>query len=287
MMTSKKYIQNPIYISYTSLKDFLKCPRSYYLKDLYKDPKTSFRLQVASPYLSLGSVVHDSVKWFLDEEPARNASASVAGGEKPTLEQTIEKFRNFWLKFRKKRGGFSSDEEEGNFGRRGLQMIENFVKNWQVLEKAVPVVTFPKYNLVDNIVLIGNFDYIGQFEDGSLHVVDFKTGAKDIDDTLQLYIYAILAESNLGKEVSNAGFWYLDRDDGPKDIVLDPLPAKLDWLAEKAKELKKALEKAEWVCIKGDQLCRDCRDYQVILDGKAEFMFSDYRYKKDIYYLQR
>jgi len=228
--SKQEFIKNPIYLSYTSLKDFLKCPRSYYLKDLYKDPKNNYRLQVASPHLSLGSVVHDSVKWFLDEP------------EKPTLEQTIEKFRNLWLKFRKKRGGFSSDEEEGNFGRRGLAMIENFVKNWQVLEKAAQGVTFPKYNLVDNVILIGNFDYIGQFEDGSLHVIDFKTGANDEQDALQLYIYAILAESNLGKSVSEAGFWYLDRDGGPKDIVLDPLPAKLEWLAEKGKDVKKALK---------------------------------------------
>lgn len=269
------YIKNPVYLSYTSLKDFLKCPRSYYLKDLYKDPKSNYRLQVASPYLTLGSVVHDSVKWFLDQE------------KKPTLEQTLKEFRNFWLKFRKKRGGFFSDEEEGNFGKRGLKMMENFVKNWQTLEKVEPEVVFPKLNLTENVILIGNFDFVGQVRDGSLHIVDFKTGAKDEDDPTQLYIYAILAEANFQKSVSACGFWYLDRDDSPKDIVLDPLEPKLEWLIEKAKELKQALEKREWVCIKGDQLCQDCRDYQAIIDGKAEFQFTDYRYKKDIYYLNR
>ncbi len=173
---------------------------------------------MASPFLSLGSVVHDSVKWFLDEEP------------KPTLEDTHQKFRNLWLKFRGKKGGFSSDEEEGNFGRRGLKMMENFVKNWRLLEKAAAEITFPKMNLTENMILIGNFDYIGEGIDGRLHVVDFKTGAKDEDDPIQLYIYAILAEANLGKSVSSAGFWYLDREDQPKDIVLDPLEPKLEWL---------------------------------------------------------
>ena len=283
MITKSKsdYIKNPIYLSYTSLKDFLKCPRSYYLKDLYKDPKNNFRLQIASPHLTLGSTVHDSVKWFLDMQG------------QATKDQVINKFRNFWLKFRGKRGGFSSDEEEGNFGRRGLAMMENFFKNWQILEKAAPEITFPKLNLVEDIILIGNFDYIGEREDGSLHVVDFKTGANDEDDPTQLYIYAILAEANLGKSVSAAGFWYLDREDAPRDIVLDPLEDKLKWVIEKGKELKQALEKNEWVCIKGGPapdgagLCRDCRDYQAILDGKGEFQFSDHRYKKDIYFLPR
>ncbi len=270
---TKTFIKNPIFISYTSLKDFLKCPRSYYLKNIYRDPKTGFRLQVASPYLSLGSTVHDSVKWFLDLE------------DKPTLDETIKKFRNLWLKFRGKKGGFSSREEEGNFGSRGLKMLENFYQNWQVLEKKAPEITFPKYNLLDNIVLIGNFDYIGEKEDGSLHVVDFKTGANDEDDPTQLYIYSILAEANFGKSVSAAGFWYLDREDTPRDIVLDPLEPKLEWLKDKAKELKQAIELGEWVCVKGDQFCRDCRDYQAIIDGKGQFQFSDYRYKKDVYYL--
>lgn len=273
------FIKDAIYLSHTSLKDFLKCPRSYYLKDLYRDPKNNYKLQVASPYLSLGSVVHDTVKWFLDTQ------------EKPNLGETIQKFRNLWLKFRGKKGGFSSDEQEGDFGKRGLSMLENFYKNWQVLEKSAPEITFPKYNLVDNVVMIGNFDYVGEKTDGSLHVVDFKTGANDEDDATQLYIYAILAEVNLGKPVSAAGFWYLDREDAPNDIVLDPLEPKLEWLIEKAIELKQAIEKSEWVCVKESfeegGLCRDCRDYQAILDGKGEFMFSDHRYKKDIYYLKR
>jgi len=270
-----EYIKNPIFVSYTSLKDFLNCPRAYYLKNIYKDPKTGFRLQIASPYLSLGSTVHDSVKWFLDMKG------------QATSDQLIQKFRNFWLKYTGKRGGFASREEEGNFGSRGLKMLENFYKNWQVLGKGAPAITFPKYPLLDNMVLMGNFDFVGEKTDGSLQIVDFKTGANDEKDPIQLYIYAILAEANLEKEVSAASFWYLDRDDAPKDIVLDPLEPKLEWLKEKSKELKQAIEGGMWVCIKGDQVCRDCKDYQAIIDGKGEFQFTDYRYKKDIYYLER
>lgn len=277
------FIKNPVYISYTSLKDFLKCPNSYFLKNIYKqnlplkpgeEPHEPFKIQIASSYLSLGSVVHDSAKWLLDLQGQAN---------KDQLEQ---KFRNLWLKYHGKRGGFSSDEEEGNFGRRGLKMLENFYKNWQVLGKAAPPVVFPKYHLTDSVVLIGNFDFVGETPDGSLHIVDFKTGANDEEDTLQLYIYAILAEANLEKPVTKASFWYLDREDAPREIVLDALEPKLDWLKEKAGEFKGAIEKAGWVCVK-KELCRDCRDYQAVIDGKGEFQFSDYRYKKDVYYLPR
>lgn len=282
MITKPKagYINNPIFLSYTSLKDFLNCPRSYYLKNIYKDAKTGFRIQIASSYLSLGSTVHDAVKWYLDIEG------------QTTYPQLEKKFRNFWLKFRGKRGGFVSDDEEATFGKRGLLMLDNFFKNAKVLEKCAPNIVFPKFNLLDNVVLIGNFDFVGERQDGSLSVCDFKTGATDEKDPMQLYIYAILAEANFEKEVTKASFWYLDRDDKPREIVLDPLEPKLEWLKEKAKELKEAIGRGEWVCVKssvsgGENLCRECKAYQAVLDGKGEFMFSDYKFKKDIYFLDR
>lgn len=269
-----EYIKDPIFISYTSLSDFLKCPRTYYLKNIYRDPKTNFRLQIASPHLSLGSTVHDTIKWYLDLKG------------QVTKKQLEDKFRNLWLKYRGKRGGFESLEQEGDFGRRGLKMLDNFFKNAQGLEKITHHVDFPKLNLFEDVILMGNFDFIGEKTDGSLHVLDFKTGANDEKDPIQLYIYAILAEANLGKPVSRASFWYLDRDDAPREIVLDPLEPKLEWLKEKAKLLKEAIKDGEWVCIKGEELCRECRLHQAIIDGKGEFQFSDYRYKKDVYYLK-
>ena len=279
----QEYIKNPIFISYTSLSDFLKCPRAYYLKNIYRDPKTGFRVQVASPHLSLGSTVHDAAKWYLE-----------MGGQ-VTYPQLEAKFRNLWLKYSGKRGGFSSKEEEAGFGKRGLKMLENFFKNAKRLERVTHRIDFPKLHLFEDVVLMGNFDFVGEKEDGSLHVLDFKTGANDEKDPLQLYIYAILAEANFGKPVSSASFWYLDREDKPREIVLDPLEPKLEWLKEKAKELKKALDEGMWMCVKEGPStrsarsgqCRDCTDYQAILDEKGEFQFTDYRYKKDVYYLHR
>lgn len=273
---SKKFVKNPIYISYTSLSDFLNCPRAYYFRNIYRDPKTGHRVQIASPYLSLGSTVHDALKWFLDMK-------GQVGYDQ--LEQT---FRNYWLKYRGKKGGFGSVEEEAGFGKRGLQMIANFFKNASVLGKAAPGLSFPKFHLGENLVLMGNLDYAEILPEGSLHVVDFKTGAKDEDDSLQLYIYGILAESNLERQVSAASFWYLDRDDKPRPVVLDALEPKLKWIQEKAFEIKQAIEKGQWVCVKKDPPaggCRDCRDFERILGGEGEFQFFDERYKKDIYFL--
>lgn len=277
MITKPKteFIKNPIFVSYTGLSNFLKCPKSYFFKNIYKDPKTGNRIQIASPHLSLGSTVHDAIKWFVEMEG------------QVSKEQFIKKFRNLWLKYTGKRGGFNSREEEASFGKRGLLMLDNFFKNYSVLEKRHLSIEFPKFPLFDNVILMGNFDFIGEKMDGTLHVLDFKTGANDEEDGIQLYIYAILAEANFGKAVTSASFWYLDRDDNPRQIVLDPLEPKLEWLREESKELKTALDESNWVCVKGGKLCIDCKSYQAIIDGKGEFQFTDFRYKKDIYFLLR
>lgn len=277
----KKFIKNAIFISYTSLKDFNKCPRAYFLKNIYRNPKTGFRLQIASPHLTLGSTVHDAIKWYLQ------MSGQI------TKEQLIAKYRNFWLRFRGKKGGFADLEEEAEFGKRGMKMLNNFWENAKILEIEVLTIDFPKYNLIEDVVLTGNFDFVGLRDDGSLHLLDFKTGSKDEDDALQLDLYAILAESNFGKSVTKASYWYLDREPKPKEIVLDNLEEKLEWIIQKGLEVKKAISEGlpagrqgMWVCSLGEDLCSDCRIYQAIIDGKGEFQFSDEKFKKDIYYLK-
>lgn len=275
MQAKASFIPDAVFISYTSLNDFLNCPRAYYLKNVYRNPKTKLRMQIASPYLSLGSTVHDVIKWYLDLEQKVNQS------------ELTKKFRNLWFKYSGKRGGFSSKEEEMNFLNRGVKMIETFVKNSTKLDKYIKPLTFPKYFLEEKLILTGNMDYIGEMEDQSLHIIDFKTGARDEDSPLQLYLYAILAETNYQKKVKKVSFWYLDREDQPKEVVLDPLDKTLQYIRQKGQQIQQALAANIWICKKEGSLCRDCQDYQDILDGKGEFMFSDFRYKKDIYYLKR
>ncbi len=271
----KEFIKDAILISHTSLTDYLKCPRSFYLKNIYRDPRQGYKLQIASPNLTLGAIIHDTIKWYLEAEV------------KPTKEETVKKFRNLWCKYRLKKGGFSSAQEEATYGKRGLKMLDNFLSHVSILEPCAPFLHFPKFKLIDNVILFGNMDFIGKCKDGTLHVVDFKTGIHDEDSALQLNIYAILAEANLQIPVSKASFWYLDRDDGPKSIVLDPLDGQIEWLRQKGLELKISIKEGNWICVKSPDLCRDCQSYQAILEGKGEYLFADDAFKKEVYFLER
>jgi CRISPR/Cas system-associated exonuclease Cas4 (RecB family) len=51
-----------VWVSHTSIADFLKCPRAYYLKHVYRDPKTKHKLKLMAPPLALGQSVHEVVE---------------------------------------------------------------------------------------------------------------------------------------------------------------------------------------------------------------------------------
>ncbi len=274
-MPSTPFIKDAIFLSYTSLNDFAKCPRTYYLKNVYRDPRNNYKLQIASPYLTLGSVVHDTINWYIDSS------------QRPTPEQAVCQYRNFWQKYRGRRGGFTTLEDEASFGKRGLLMLDNFLQHAGDLGKSAPPAHFPKIVVEGKVVLTGNMDYVEELSDGTLHIIDFKTGTKDEDDPTQLYLYALLAESYFGKRVSKISYWYLDRDDAPKQAILDPLEKTLDWLQEKGREIKLAWEKNEWECSHPEGPCRDCQDYTAIIEGKGEYVFTDHKYKKEVFYLDR
>jgi putative RecB family exonuclease len=66
-------------------------------------------------------------------------------------------------------------------------------------------------DVAPGVTLFGRMDRIDEEADGTLHIIDYKTGtAPDEIDTKQLILYAIMVEQELTRRVSKASFWYLD-----------------------------------------------------------------------------
>src|SRR5687767_6168350 len=107
-----------VWVSHSSINDFLNCPRSYYLKNVYKDPKTKHKIQVISPALSLGSAVHEVVE-----------SLSVLPVNQRFQESLVSKFEKVWNKFTGKKGGFLDEETQNRYKARGMEMLKNAQKN--------------------------------------------------------------------------------------------------------------------------------------------------------------
>src|SRR5579864_5529444 len=99
----------PVWVSNSSIGDFLKCPRSYFLKNVYKDPKTRHKIAIINPSLVLGQVVHEVLE-----------ALSVLKSEERMKQPLLETFDAEWGKFAGELGGFTNMDEEKVYKERGM-----------------------------------------------------------------------------------------------------------------------------------------------------------------------
>jgi len=277
----KKDKYGSIWVSHSSMGDFLRCPRSYYLKNVYKDPKTGNKLGIASPALSLGVAVHEVLE-ALGNYPA-------AGRMERDL---YADFDVAWSKVSGKAGGFLDDAVEKDHFERGKEMIARVIESpGPLLSKRIKLPEdsmLPNFFLSeeDNLILCGRVDWIEYLEeDDSLRIIDFKTGKHDEKEgSLQLPIYLLLANELQKRKVSKATYWYLDRPEGIIDMPLPDLLESRASVLSVAKEVKSARESNIYVCPKGEKGCFSCTPFEAILrrDDSVEFVGKG-EFKQDKY----
>ena len=274
-MPPDKY--SAIWISHSSINDYLHCKRAYYLKNIYRDPKTKHKIKLMSPPLALGQAVHEVIE-----------SLSVLPVEDRFKELLTDKFEKAWEKVAGKRGGFTSDEVEAAYKAKGRDMISRVVKNpGPLARKAVKIKDdLPHYWLSEeeNIILCGKIDWLEYIpETDSVSIIDFKTGKNDEDpDSLQLPIYLLLVKNTQHRQIHKACYWYLDRTDELTEIPLPDEQASLQRIMDVGREIKLARQLSRFTCESNG--CGYCSPLEAILKGEAELVGSD-SYNADIYIL--
>jgi len=263
-MPQDKY--SAVWVSHSSISDFIKCPRSYYLRNMYKDPITGHKITVVTPPLALGGAVHEVIE-----------SLATLPTEERLKISLVKKLDPVWLKYTGKFGGFKNYSEESEYRDRAIKMLINLQENpGPILKPAIKIKTgsmgLPNYYLSeeDNIILCGKVDWLEYLPElDSVHIIDFKTGKnEESEDSLQLPIYLLLATNTQTKKVSKASYWYLDRDDAVVEKKLPKLEEAYNKVFTVAKEIKSAREKGEFVCPKGG--CFNCRPLERVLKGEGE-----------------
>src|SRR3990167_8532201 len=206
------------WVSYSSISDFQKCPRAYYLKNIYRNPATGNKVQLASPSLSLGQAVHEVIE-----------SLSTLPVEKRFKTNLLQKFDKAWQKVSGKKGGFFAADREHEFKQRGEVMLTKVIKNpGPVGQLAIKIKEdLPNYWLSepDEIILCGKVDWLEYLPTtDSVRILDFKTGAKkEAVDSLQLPIYLLLVTNTQQRKVAGMSYWYLETDDQPIEVTLPDL----------------------------------------------------------------
>ena len=269
------------WVSHTSITDFLSCPRAYYLKNVYKDPKTNHKVQIMSEALALGQIVHDVLE-----------SLSVIPTDQRLKESLVSVFNKRWKKVSGKKGGFTSAETEEKYRQRGENMMRKVMENPGPLERLAVKIQqdLPHFWLSeeDNIILCGKIDWMEYLPDeDAVHIIDFKTSKKEENESsLQLPIYHLLVDRCQNRKVAKASYWYLEiRDElSPKQLP-DLFEAEQEILAI-AKKVKLARKLETFKCPQGEEGCWNCKPFEKILAGQAELVGVN-DYNQDIYIVSK
>lgn len=261
-MASDKF--SAVWVSHSSIGDFLKCPQAYFLNNIYRNPESGNKVSIMQPPLALGQAVHEVLE-----------SLSVLPTKDRFTTPLVELFEQSWDKVSGKKGGFFEKDTEARYKQRGLEMINRVRNNpGPLARKAVKIrEDLPHYWLsdADNIILCGKIDWLEYLEDeDKVNILDFKTGMKREDpESLQLPIYHLLVTNCQGRQVAKASYWYLVESDEPEEVDLPDLKEAHEKVLSIAKRIKLARQFKKFDCPQGES-CWACRDLLAVSKGEAE-----------------
>jgi len=237
---------NYLYVSPNKLKIWLECPRKYWHYYIHEPTKYQ---EPPRPYYSLGEAIHDTLNSFFSLVPQIRSK-----------ERLFDQFELHWGLVKNKEGGFKDIQDEQNFKIRGRRMLENFFEKEDT--KTVPYKLSPirtKYfPLTKNTMLGGKIDRVDLQADGTLHIIDYKTGKEDRDDPHQLSIYDFLVRSWLKKDVSTLSYLHLESGNWSSTIPTDNTRRNIKrFVIETANQIPRGEDKDLFKCSLGTE-CHHC-----------------------------
>jgi ATP-dependent helicase/DNAse subunit B len=288
-----------VWLSHSSVSDYKKCPRLYFLRNVWKN-ENGRKVNTVSPAMSLGSAVHSVL------EPLANVKTD-SRFERDLLEIYDEN----WSKFAGRKGGFLNDDEEAEYKAKGKKMLENVIANKGPLAKKT--VKFYDGDFIpntylsedENIILCGLVDWVEYMEEtDSLRVIDFKTGKNsESDESYQLLIYKVLVEALQKRKVTRAAYWYLDREKilTDKELIdedIDEMKKGLLSIGIEIKNKKESSRSKEEIeeafkCVKSGtgEVCYACRDMELVRNYTFDTDEIEYlgvgEYKQDLYLIKK
>jgi len=265
----------PLWVSHSSIGDFLSCPRAYYIRHIYRNPLTKNKVNIINPSLALGQVVHQVLESLSTKKVEERLQGSLL----------IEQYNEAWKSIAGIKGGFSNDEEEQLYKSRGAIMINRVMFHpGPILNRAVKLVSPdslpPRFYLSDkdDVILCGKIDWLEYVPaDDSVKIIDFKTGVhEEKEDSLQLPIYTLLVKNCQNRRVSGISYWYLEKDNEPIETPLPDLEKAKDRILEIALQMKAARQSQSFACPRNG--CFACFPLENIVRGKAQFVgTNDYQ----------
>ena len=198
----------PDKFSFSQLAAFSTCPLQY---------KFAFVLKIPAPTdkasLIFGRVLHNVLHDFLEPLEAISATQdSLFGRPKIKLDEVnlLDLYEARW-----QADGYNNKEERDKYYQKGKTILKTFWTN--LSSEDFPEILFLEKNFTFKIgdgIIKGAIDRVDRLVDGTLEIIDYKTGNPkeklEYSDKRQLILYKIFLEEFLKIKVSKLSYYYLE-----------------------------------------------------------------------------
>ncbi len=175
---NKRVRQHIPFLSYSQLSTFTTCPLQYKYRYIVKLPVPP------SAALSFGDTIHRTVRAFYE---------LVRNGDHPAKQTLINLLDDHWSSI-----GYGDKQYEAKMKAHGKELLGEFYEKGYN-PKIIPTkLEEPfKIKITPTLTLGGKIDRIDTYPDGTLEIIDYKTGtapkSRDVTKDPQLTVYALSA----------------------------------------------------------------------------------------------
>lgn len=220
--TAEEKYPLPDKFSFSQLAAYSTCPLQYKYAFILKVPASTDKAS-----LIFGRVLHNTLYNFLLpflserkilqgdlfaglETAAGKAAKKKIGEELLSEKRLMELYAEFW-----QNDGYASKEEREKYKIKGREALKKFITAYKDEPAREILFLEKKFSFkVGSDVIKGAIDRVDKLADGTLEVVDYKTGkTKDkleFKDKRQLILYQLFLEEFLGIKVSALSYYYLE-----------------------------------------------------------------------------
>lgn len=260
-------------LSYSQLSSYRHCPRKYEYECIKKLPKP------LSPEQCFGIGMHSTLaKWGKKEvergkwkEESKQASLFISEGDHAGKSPTLDELLAFWqTSF--VTAGYDSLVAADYDRKRGEKLLLQFYEWWKREERKVIGIEKgfrlrlsqcenSQMRKCENDVIVGRFDRVEELSDGTLRVIDFKTfqtrSQEEVDQDLQLSVYALAAIQECKKEVSELVMLFLV-DESLTEVVTRRGEGELETAAKTIELLSERVLSGDYTPTPSREKCGTC-----------------------------
>ncbi|MDA3840436.1 MAG: UvrD-helicase domain-containing protein [Patescibacteria group bacterium] len=202
----------PKRFSFSQIAAYTNCPYQYRFNFILKipiDDKQSF---------IFGRIMHDTLRdLFLPMTDPIVAQQELfetkkANKKKISRKDLLTLYENNW-----KNDGYRSKKDREKYYEKGGVILNTLYDDMERDGWPKPAFIEKPFNIkMGGYIVKGAIDRIDHLEDGTVEIIDYKTGAPkeklDFSDKRQLLLYKIATEEALGLKVSKSSFYYLENN---------------------------------------------------------------------------